>query len=193
MIDQLRIELPSWIDGFRAGLPERLETPEERMRVAISLSRQNVMEGSGGPFGAVVVARDSGEVLAVGVNRVEPSCCSSAHAEIVALSLAQQGLGSWNLAESGKGPVQLVTSCEPCAMCLGAIPWSGVSSVLCGAGKADAEAAGFDEGDRPDRWAERLEARGIQVITELLREEAATVLQLYARSGQTIYNAATRR
>jgi tRNA(Arg) A34 adenosine deaminase TadA len=189
MIDQIRVELPSWIDGFRASLPERLETPEERMRVAISLSRQNVTEGSGGPFGAVVVARNSGEVLALGVNRVEPACCSSAHAEIVALSLAQQSLGSWNLAEAGKGPVELVTSCEPCAMCLGAIPWSGVNSILCGASKHDAEAAGFDEGDRPDRWTDRLEARGIQVITKLLRTEAAEVLELYARSGQTIYNA----
>lgn len=189
MSNLVQVELPSWIDGFRASLPRQLSSAEERMRVAISLSRQNVMEGSGGPFGALVVARESGEVLALGVNRVEPSCCSSAHAEIVALSLAQQSLGSWNLAAAGRGQVELVTSCEPCAMCLGAIPWSGVSSVLCGAGKADAEAAGFDEGDRPDRWAERLEARGIQVVTELLRPEAAAVLELYARSGQTIYNA----
>lgn len=193
MINPIRIEMPSWLSGFRNSLPERLESQEERMRVAISLSRQNVMEGSGGPFGALVVARDSGEVLSLGVNRVEPSCCSTAHAEIVALSLAQQSLGHWNLAEAGKGPVELVTSCEPCAMCLGAIPWSGVTSVLCGASKADAETAGFDEGDHPDRWPELLEARGIRLITELLREEAAAVLQLYARSGQTIYNAGSER
>jgi tRNA(Arg) A34 adenosine deaminase TadA len=189
MKDQLRIELPAWIEGFRARLPERLESPEERMRVAISLARQNVIEASGGPFGALVVTRSSGEVIALGVNRVEPASCSSAHAEIMALSLAQQSLAHWNLAEAGKGELQLVTSCEPCAMCLGAIPWSGVTSVLCGASKQDAEAAGFDEGDRPDRWTDRLEARGIHVITELLRTEAAEVLAQYARSGQTIYNA----
>lgn len=188
MNDQIRIDLPSWVPSFRASLPGQLASPEERMRVAISLSRQNVSEGSGGPFGALVVGRDSGEVIALGVNRVEPSCCSSAHAEIVALSLAQQAMGTWNLAEAGRGPMELVTSCEPCAMCLGAIPWSGVSSVLCGAGKDDAEAAGFDEGDRPDSWTDRLGARGIRVVTGLLRTEAAMVLDQYARAGQTIYN-----
>ncbi len=136
----------------------------------------------------MVVQRSSGLVIALGVNRVEPAHCSSAHAEIVALSLAQQTLANWNLAEGGQGELELVSSCEPCAMCLGAIPWSGVSSLLCGASKADAEAAGFDEGDRPDAWADKLEARGISVTTGLLAKEAAVVLDAYARSGQTIYS-----
>ncbi|AKS42027.1 nucleoside deaminase [Wenzhouxiangella marina] len=186
--DSLRIELPAWVRNFRQQLPECLSGPEERMSVAISLSRQNVVERTGGPFGAVVVAQDSGQVIALGVNRVEPAHCSSAHAEIVALSLAQQTLASWNLDDGGLGPVELVTSCEPCAMCLGAIPWSGVRSVLCGASKADAEAAGFDEGDRPEAWADKLAARGISVTTGVLRSEAAEVLDRYARSGQTIYS-----
>jgi tRNA(Arg) A34 adenosine deaminase TadA len=186
--ESIRIELPSWLRAFRRQLPERLESPEERMRVAISLSRQNLREQTGGPFGALVVARDSGEVLALGVNRVEPTHCSSAHAEIVALTLAQQVLANWNLGDTSTGEVELVSSCEPCAMCLGAIPWSGIRSLLCGANKMDAEAAGFDEGDRPEAWTDKLEARGIQVTTDLLREEAAAVLRDYARSGQMIYN-----
>ena len=33
---------------------------------------------------------------------------------------------------------ELVTTTEPCAMCLGAIPWSGLSSVVCGARDQDA-------------------------------------------------------
>jgi len=158
------------------------------MRVAIALSRQNVRENSGGPFGALVVTRLEGRVIALGVNRVEPTHCSSAHAEIVALTLAQQSLATWNLAEGGLGELELVSSCEPCAMCLGAIPWSGVTSVVCGAGKADAEAAGFDEGDRPEAWADKLEARGIRLTTGLLRDEAASVLRDYARLGGTIYS-----
>lgn len=184
----IRIELPSWLEAFRRRLPDRLSGPEERMRVAVSLSRQNVLERSGGPFGALVLARSTGQVIALGVNRVEPAHCSSAHAEIVALTLAQQSLANWNLAEGGLGEIELVSSCEPCAMCLGAIPWSGVSSLLCGASKSDAEAAGFDEGDRPESWTDKLEARGIRVTTGLLRDEAAAVLRDYARSGQTIYS-----
>jgi tRNA(Arg) A34 adenosine deaminase TadA len=185
--EALRIDLPSWIRSFRAGLPAQLESPEQRMEVAISLARQNVIHQSGGPFGALVVERDSGTVVALGVNRVEPAHCSSAHAEIMALSLAQQALAHWNLSESGRGELELVTSCEPCAMCLGAIPWSGVRSVLCGATKADAEAVGFDEGDRPDNWAEKLNARGIRVVTGVLRRQASDVLERYGKAGNTIY------
>ncbi|MCA1780435.1 MAG: nucleoside deaminase [Xanthomonadaceae bacterium] len=183
----IRIHLPAWINDFLANLPPALDSPEQRMRVAVSLSEQNVANDTGGPFGALVVAVETGQVLALGVNRVEPGSCSSAHAEIVALSLAQQRLGSSNLAAAGLGPIELISSCEPCAMCLGAIPWSGVSSLLCGATKADAEVAGFDEGDRADRWIEQLVARGIDVYTEILRSAAADVISRYARSGRRIY------
>lgn len=183
----LRVEQPGWLRDFAARMPSRLDTSESRMQVAVSLSEQNLNHESGGPFGALVVARDSGQVVALGVNRVEPACCSAAHAEIMALSLAQQSLGVWSLAETAYGPLQLVTSCEPCAMCLGAIPWSGVQAVLCGATKADAEAAGFDEGDRSSQWTQTLEARGIEVRCRVLRAEAAAVLDRYARAGRTIY------
>ncbi|MGY6554540.1 MAG: nucleoside deaminase [Wenzhouxiangella sp.] len=185
--NSIQIHLPSWLPDFLARLPSTLDSAEERMRVAISLSEANVANGSGGPFGALVVAAESGQVVAAGVNRVEPGCCSSAHAEIVALSLAQQHLASASLAGTAWGPMELVSSCEPCAMCLGAIPWSGVASVLCGATKLDAEAVGFDEGDRSESWIEQLERRGITVRTGILRRAAAEVLERYARSGGRIY------
>lgn len=183
----IQIHLPAWLPDFLAGLPQVLATPEERMRVAISLSEANVAQASGGPFGALVVAADSGRIVAAGVNRVEPACCSSAHAEIVALSLAQQRLGTSSLDGTELGPLELVSSCEPCAMCLGAIPWSGVRSLLCGATKLDAEAVGFDEGERPGQWIEHLERRGISVRTDILRQDAAEVLNRYARGGGRIY------
>lgn len=183
----IQIHLPAWLPDFLARLPSSLDSAEERMRVAISLAEANVANGSGGPFGALVVAAESGRVIAAGVNRVEPGCCSSAHAEIVALSLAQQRLATPSLADTDFGPMELVSSCEPCAMCLGAIPWSGVSSVLCGATKVDAEAVGFDEGDRSEQWIEQLDQRGITVRTGILRQAAAEVLERYARSGGGIY------
>lgn len=183
----VQIHLPAWLPGFLARLPATLDSPEERMRVAISLAEANVANGSGGPFGALVVTADTGRVLAAGVNRVEPGHCSSAHAEVLALSLAQQRLGTASLAATKFGPMELVSSCEPCAMCLGAIPWSGVSSLLCGATKVDAEAVGFDEGDRAENWIEQLERRGIRVNTGILRQAAAEVLTRYARGGGRIY------
>jgi len=186
--NSIRIDLPDWVGGFERQLPEVLASAEDRMAVAISLAEQNVRHDTGGPFGALVVTEGEGRVLALGVNRVELQLCSAAHAEIVALSLAQRRMGTWNLAETPLGPLQLVTSCEPCAMCLGAIPWSGVRSVLCGATKEDAEAAGFDEGARSADWVEVLTRRGIDIRTRVLREKAARVLDRYAGSGKTVYN-----
>ena len=183
----IQIHLPEWLTAFERELPGNLVGAKSRMAVAISLSEQNVHHQTGGPFGALVVHEKTGEVIAMAVNRVEPQRCSSAHAEVLALTLAQQRLGTWNLADPSLPALQLVTSCEPCAMCAGAIPWSGVRSVLCGATKADAESAGFDEGDRPLEWVDQLRRRGIMVTTELLRDEAKLVLQQYAKRGQTIY------
>jgi tRNA(Arg) A34 adenosine deaminase TadA len=183
-----RVDLPDWMNEFAEKLPECLPSARERMTVAISLSDQNVRRDTGGPFGALVVARDSGQVVALGVNRVEPQLCSAAHAEMVALSLAQRLMGTWDLSQTHLGPLQLVTSCEPCAMCFGAIPWSGVTSLICGATKADAELAGFDEGARAPNWVDALENRGIEVRTGVMRDEAARVLERYAAGGRTIYN-----
>lgn len=193
--EHFTVRLPDWVRGFAASLPAQLEGDEARMEVAIRLAEENVRQGTGGPFGALVVAEVSGRIVSLGVNRVEPTPCSSAHAEIVALSLAQAALKVHDLSAelSGEdhsglaGGMTLVTSCEPCAMCLGAIPWSGVSSVLCGADKADAEAAGFDEGDRSADWMGMLERRGVRARTGILRSRAAAVFRRYAEQGGNIY------
>ena len=180
-------ELPEWVGPFLDDWQEPLQTISQRMALAIALSGENVRQASGGPFGAVVVREDSGELVSVGINLVTTTGFSMAHAEIVALTLAQSALGDWNLSRSGA--LQLVTSCEPCAMCFGAVPWSGVNSLVCGARKKDAEAAGFDEGDKPDNWVRSLQRRGIVVQCRVLRAEAAAVLESYRKAGGAIYNA----
>jgi tRNA(Arg) A34 adenosine deaminase TadA len=73
-------------------------------------------------------------------------------------------------------------------MCFGAVPWSGVSSLVWGARREDAEAAGFDEGDKPDDWVQALERRGIRTRAGVLREEAAAVLARYASHNGAIYH-----
>jgi tRNA(Arg) A34 adenosine deaminase TadA len=83
---------------------------------------------------------------------------------------------------------ELVTSTEPCAMCLGAVAWSGVRSVLCGAREEDARAVGFDEGPKPVDWKAALTDRGIKVTADVHCAEAAAVLRLYAAAGNPIYN-----
>ena len=180
-------ELPAWVKPFLVDWRQPLSSISDRMQLAIALSRESVMQKTGGPFGGVVVHEKTGELVSVGINLVTTAGLSIAHAEMVALSLAQLSVGQWNLSHSG--PVQLVTSCEPCAMCFGALPWSGISSLICGARKQDAEAAGFDEGDKPGQWVKSLQRRDIAVERGVLRSDAAAVLAFYRDSGGSIYNA----
>ena len=184
--DRFAVEMPGWLEPFLTGWETPLDSDDRRMALAIALSDENVRRDTGGPFGAIVVAEDGNRLLGAGVNLVTAAGLSLAHAEIIALSMAQAAAGGWNLAAGG--PVQLVTSCEPCAMCYGAVPWSGVSSLAWGAHREDAERAGFDEGEKPDDWTAALERRGIAVTGGVLRAEAAAVLQHYARRDGAIYH-----
>ncbi|MDX2429048.1 MAG: nucleoside deaminase [Xanthomonadales bacterium] len=180
-------ELPAWVEPFLIDWQQPLMSTDQRMQLAIALSKESVQQKTGGPFGAVVVHEQTGELVSVGINLVTTAGLSIAHAEMVALSLAQLSMGQWNLSHSG--PLQLVTSCEPCAMCFGALPWSGIKSLVCGARKEDAEQAGFDEGDKPDQWVSSLRNRGIEVQRGVLRPQAASVLAHYRDTGGPIYNA----
>ena len=180
-------ELPGWVEPFLVDWQQPLSSIDQRMQLAIALSKEGVVQKTGGPFGAVVVQEKTGELVSVGINLVTTAGLSIAHAEMVALSLAQLSMGQWNLSHSG--PLQLVTSCEPCAMCFGALPWSGIKSLVCGARKEDAEEAGFDEGDKPDQWVGSLQNRGIEVQRGVLRPQAASVLAHYHDTGGPIYNA----
>ena len=180
--------LPDWAQDYSPERQGALATTEERMRFAIELSRRNVEQGSGGPFGAAIFESETGRLVSLGVNRVVAANCSLAHAEMTAIAMAQERLGVYDLGGAGLPEHELVTSCEPCAMCFGAIPWSGVKRVVCAATVEDAQAIGFDEGPKPGDWIEQLTQRGIEVVTEVLRPEAAAVLNLYKEKSGQIYN-----
>lgn len=187
MIRDLCIELPGWLAEATTMCPP-LGDDAARMRFVVDLARRNVDSGCGGPFAAAVFESGSGALLAAATNLVVASHCSTAHAEVLALSLAQQARGSHDLGAADFPAVELVTSCEPCAMCLGAIAWSGVRRVVSGASGGDAEALGFDEGPKPADWAGEMRRRGIEVVEGILRAEAVAVLQAYRAAGGRIYN-----
>ncbi|MBI4998348.1 MAG: nucleoside deaminase, partial [Rhodocyclales bacterium] len=159
----LHIDLPDWLTQACAECPP-LASEAERMAFVVELSRRNVETRSGGPFAAAVFEIDSGRLVAAATNLVVASHCSAAHAEVLALSFAQQSRGDHDLGADGLPAVELVGSCEPCAMCLGAIGWSGVRRVVCAATGTDAEAIGFDEGPKPADWSGELRRRGIEVV-----------------------------
>lgn len=180
------LRLPDWVEAFLADQPQTCPRIEQRMEMAVALAHKNIEHGTGGPFGAVVFEHDTGRWIGLGVNLVTGLNCSLFHAEAVALALAQARLGTFDLAAHGR--YQLVSSCEPCAMCLGAIGWAGVCGVVCGARDEDARAVGFDEGDKPAGWPAALKRRGVEIVQDVLRDRAVEVLRLYAARGGLIYN-----
>lgn len=107
------------------------------LQQAVDLACDNVANG-GGPFGALVV-KDRCIVASSG-NRVTCNLDPTAHAEIMAIRLACQKLGDFQLSDC-----VLYTSCEPCPMCLGAIYWARLQAVYYACNRFDAAAAGFDD------------------------------------------------
>jgi tRNA(Arg) A34 adenosine deaminase TadA len=176
----LRIDVPAWVDELVEARRGELARPEQRMALAIALSRANVERG-GGPFGAVVFA--GAEPIAAGVNLVLSSGFSIAHAEIVAIMRAQRQLSSRDVPR----PYTLYTSAEPCCQCFGALIWSGLQGLVCAANTSDVESVGFDEGPKPQPWQEVLARNGFAVAEGLLRPEARAVLDEYKRRGGPIY------
>lgn len=179
----LAIAQPSWLEGFVGARPVPAGDAA-RLEEVLALAGENVARGSGGPFAAAVYDELSGARLACAVNVVVASHCALAHAETLALGLAQQATDGWSLA--GR-PRVLVSSAEPCAMCLGAICWSGVSRLLYAATRRDVEAIGFDEGPRPARWRQALRGRGIWTDGPRARAQGQAVLAAYRAAGGLVY------
>ena len=183
----VQVTLPDWIDDV-VDWERPYRTDEEKMRLAIALSRENVARDTGGPFGAAIFEEASGRLVAVGVNSVVRLNNSTLHAEMVAFQFAQARRATFSLSAEGLPTHTLATSCDPCAMCLGATLWSGVRRVLCGATRDDAMLLQFDEGPVfASSWA-YLKRKGLEVRRGFLREEAVEVFELYRQRGGAIYN-----
>ncbi|MEM0941158.1 MAG: nucleoside deaminase [Bacteroidota bacterium] len=78
------------------------------------------------PIGAVVVCRNT--IIAKDHNRIERLHDATAHAEMLALTAAQNYLGSKYLNEC-----TLYVTLEPCSMCAGGLFWTQIGKVVIGA------------------------------------------------------------
>jgi tRNA(Arg) A34 adenosine deaminase TadA len=183
------VSLPGWVEEALSNPDREYSTEEDRMQLVIKLSRSNVGPDTGGPFGAGIFDLSTNRLIAPGVNLVATTNLSAAHAEMVAIMISQQVVGHFDLGGEALPPYELVASTEPCAMCSGAIPWSGVRRLVCGAREEDSRGIGFDEGPKTSDWVAALEQRGISVARDVYRDEAAAVLRYYLESGGIVYNA----
>jgi tRNA(Arg) A34 adenosine deaminase TadA len=188
LLTHLELDLPDWL--ARRAMPAALATDEDRMRLVLDLASRNVSEATGGPFAAAIVERESGRLVSVGVNQVVRTNNALAHAEILAIGLADRALGTYDLGDPALPRMQLVSSSQMCAMCLGAVVWSGVTGVMFATTARDViTTIGFDEGPTPARYAGVLEQRGIHVVAGVLRDEGLAVLRAYVEAGGPVYNA----
>jgi tRNA(adenine34) deaminase len=87
------------------------------------------------PVGAVIVRE--GRIIARAFNQVELLRDATAHAEMLAITQAEEALGDWRLNEC-----TLYVTKEPCPMCAGAIVHARVGRVVFGASDPKAGAAG---------------------------------------------------
>src|SRR6476659_3926475 len=181
------VDYPDWV----ADLMDRASVYRDdaaKMRLAIAVARANVEHDTGGPFGAAVFEKESGRLVAVGMNSVVRLNNCTLHGEMVAFMMAQRVVGAYSLNAPNLPAHELFTSCEPCAMCLGATLWSGVKRVVYGAGREDASKLQFEEGPVFPASYKYLEDRGIEIVRDLLRDEARAVLELYRKNSGKIYN-----
>jgi len=184
---KIEISLPEWINEYSLTYQASNDL-KARMKFVIQASRINVEKKTGGPFAAAIFEIETGKLVSLGVNLVMSQGLSILHAEVVAISIAQKKLGVYDLGANSLPRHELLTSTEPCAMCLGAIPWSGVKKVVTAAFDQDARNIGFDEGQKPLDWIASLNERNIEVVSNIERDEAIKVMQLYSDSDNPIYN-----
>ncbi len=141
------------------------------VRRAITISAEAVAHGNH-PFGALLVGR-AGEVLLEAENSVTTSGDVTGHAETNLVRLASVAHTLDELRET-----TLVTSCEPCAMCSGAIYWAGIGAVVYGLSESGLLALTGDDPENPTlhlpcRDVLAAGQRTIAVAGPFLEEEAA--------------------
>jgi guanine deaminase len=150
------------------------------MRKAISLAKDGVLAGNGGPFGCVIVK--DGEIIGKGSNMVLKTNDPTAHAEVVAIREACKTLNHFQLEGC-----EVYTSCEPCPMCLGAIFWARPSRVYYACTKEDAAGAGFDD-DFIYKEIEVSPSERKIPMDSLLRDESLKTFEIWKEKGdKTLY------
>jgi tRNA(adenine34) deaminase len=107
---------------------------ENFMREALRQARK-AYDADEVPVGAIVVR--AGKIIARAHNQVELLRDATAHAEMLALTQAEEAVGDWRLTDC-----DLYVTKEPCAMCAGALVHTRIRRVIFGCADPVAGAAG---------------------------------------------------
>lgn len=145
-------------------------TDEQYIDIAIELSKKATY-----PYGAIIVK--DGEIIGRSDKDVPVSKTAFSHAELRAIEDAMEHLGGHLCAEGGKDCV-IYSSCEPCAMCMGAILYTGIEKLVYGATLEDSKECVNDILVKSQVVADNCKNRKIEIIKELHREKAVDILKM---------------
>ncbi|MBN2970908.1 nucleoside deaminase [Roseomonas aeriglobus] len=145
------------------------EDDERWMRRAIAIARSKGSDPADSPLGSVIVL--DGRELAGEPNQTEELPDATAHAEMMAIRRACEGIGEMEL----RGAT-LYSTLQPCGMCTMASIWSKVGRVVYGAGRDDVHEMYF-ETRHVDTLAFIADAYRDDIVIEggCLREECASL------------------
>lgn len=149
------------------------------MKEAIKLSRNNIKEQNGGPFGAIIVK--NWEIIGNGYNHVVKNNDPTAHGEIMAIRDACQKLGTFDLSWT-----EIYTSCEPCPMCLWAIYRSRIEKIYYGNTEKDAAEIWFDDAFFYEELEKDKHKRKIH-MEQLLHTEAYEIFKQRTETNKDIH------
>ncbi len=143
------------------------------LRLAIAESRK-AREAGNHPFACILVGPD-GTVLMTQHNAYMPNHDMTGHAERVLMTRASTSLPMGVLRDC-----TIYASAEPCAMCAGAIYWTGLKRVVFGLSEKDLKTITGDHPENPtlDLPCQVVFAAGqrhVEVIGPMLEAEAAAV------------------
>ena len=150
----------------------------EFLNKSIELSRKNIIENVGGPFGAIITK--NGKVIAEGSNQVTSTNDPTAHAEMVAIRKACQALNTFDLEGC-----EIYSSCEPCPMCLSAIYWARLDKIYFANSRQDAANIGFDDDFIYQEIPKPLESRKLSCV-HVSSEDAKSVFQEWQNKSDKI-------
>lgn len=154
-------------------------TKNDIMQIGIDEANRTMLQGVGGPFGAVVV-RD-GQIVCIASNTVLADNDPTAHAEMNAIRKACKKLNTYDLSDC-----ELYATGYPCPMCLSAIIWANIKTVYVSGTVEDAEKIGFRDNYIYDYIKDNTK-QGILNIIQLERQPAITLYDKYSSLNKTIY------
>lgn len=142
---------------------------EKFIDIAIELSKKAFY-----PYGAIIVK--DGQIIGRSDVDVPVSKTGFSHAELRAIEDAMQHLGGHLCAEGGKG-CTIYSSCEPCAMCMGAILYTGIERLVYAATLEDSKECVNEILAKAEEVASSCKNRKIEIVKELHRDKAVEVLK----------------